>query len=197
MHWFDRLSRGVAASEAAAAGLGRESGISTRRSLLKGAFAATATAAFVPAAAAAAGATGGRVTRGGGSPGDGVIGECESCFARVNNAGREAVEACKKVQGAGRGKKKKASQAARQLACQAKAHKKWGRTQTECRLGCTGKETEPVQPPSEVSGHASCPEGTARCTDRMCCANGDNCCICVNGFEGKVCCANVIGCDCC
>jgi hypothetical protein len=187
MHWFDHLSRQVAEG----------SGTSTRRGLLRGALTASAAAAFLPAAASAATGGGARETRRDGSPGDGVIGECENCFARVANSGAEQVEACKKVQGAGRGKKKKASQAARQLACQAKAHKKWGRAETECRLGCTGKEAEPELPPEAVGGHQQCPEGTARCTERMCCAIGDNCCICVNGFEGKVCCAGVIGCDCC
>jgi hypothetical protein len=184
MHWFDRVSRQVAEGP----------GTSTRRGLLRGALTASATAAFLPAAASAAtGAGAGREPRR-----EGVIGECEGCYARVNNRGRELLEGCKAVKGVGRGKKKKASQAARQLACQAKVHKKWGRAETGCRLfSCEGKESEPELPSPEVSGHASCPEGTARCTDKMCCAIGDNCCICVNGFEGKICCAGVIGCDCC
>jgi hypothetical protein len=189
MHWFDRVSRGVAAG-----GVAEGAGISTRRSLLKGAFAASATAAFLPAAAGAAtGAGRGREARRAGLPPD-----CQDCFRAVAERGKQAVSACKKASGGGRGKKKTPAQAARQAACQAKAHKKWGRNEKLCRVfHCEGGESEPVLPPPEVSGHASCPEGTARCTDHMCCANGDNCCICVNGFEGKVCCAGVIGCDCC
>jgi hypothetical protein len=189
MHWFDRVSRQVAEGSAN----------STRRGLLKGALTASAAAAFLPGAAGAAtGAAGGRETRRDGSPGDGVIGECENCFARVQNRGREKLEACKKVAGSGRGKRKKASQAARQLACQAKAQKKWGDNETACRLiYCGGKEAEPNPPSEAVSGHQQCPEGTARCTDQMCCAIGDNCCPCATGPEGMVCCAGVIGCACC
>jgi hypothetical protein len=184
MHWFDRVSRQVADGSAS----------STRRGLLKGAVAISAAAAFPPVAAAA-GAGDRRQAR---RDADGVIGECQNCFARVQQRGPELVEACKKVGGSGRGKKKKASQAARQLACQAKAHKKWGNAERGCALlHCTGDESEPALPPAAVSGHQQCPGGTARCTDQMCCAIGDNCCPCANGFEGMVCCAGVIGCACC
>jgi hypothetical protein len=193
MHWFDRFSQTMAAPERAAGG-------STRRGLLKGAAMASVAVPLVGVGSAAAAP---RVTQGNVSP-DGVIGECENCLARVNNAGREKIEACstrgtKTLAGPKRGKggkkKMKPSEAARRVACQANARKKLAENLKSCGyFWCEAPET-PAVPTAE--GKTQCPPGTGKCTDQMCCAGDDLCCPCAIAPEGMICCVSVIGCSCC
>ena len=194
MHWFDRISRQVAAPERVAVG-------QTRRGLLKSAAMASVAVPLVGVGGAAAAP---RVTQGNVSP-DGVIGECENCLARVNNAGREKIEACstrgtKALAGPKRGgkggkKKMKPSEAARRTACQAKARQKLAENLKSCGyFWCEAPET-PAVPTAE--GKTQCPPGTGKCTDQMCCAGDDLCCPCGIAPEGMICCVSVIGCSCC
>ncbi|MBS1844521.1 MAG: hypothetical protein JST53_08910 [Actinobacteria bacterium] len=194
MHWFDRISRQVAAPE-------RTAGGSTRRGLLKSAAMASVA---VPLVGVGSGAAAPRVTQGNVSP-DGVIGECENCLARVNNAGREKIEACSTrgtralagpKRGKGGGKKKmKPSEAARRTACQAKARQKLAENLKSCGyFWCEAPET-PAVPTAE--GKTQCPPGTGKCTDQMCCAGDDLCCPCGLAPEGMICCVSAIGCSCC
>jgi hypothetical protein len=191
MHWFDRMSQQLAASE-------RPAGGSTRRGLLKGAALATVAVPLVGAQAAGAAAP---VARASNVSPDGVIGECENCLARVNNAGREKIEGCSS-RGARRlaarpgGKKKmKASEAARRTACQAKARKKLAENLKSCGyFWCEAPET-PAAPAAE--GKTQCPGGTSPCTAQMCCSSGDLCCPCGVTPEGMICCVSAIGCGCC
>ena len=190
MHWFDRISQGLAAAESPVGG-------STRRGLLKGAALASVAVPLVGARSATAAPAAGASTVG---PG-GVIGECENCLARVNNKGNELIENCSKA-GArrlarpkGGGKKKiKASEAARRSACQANARKKLAESLKSCGyFYCEAPEAEPVPTPG---GGPTCPPGTERCTDQLCCYGGDACCPSKYSLEGFVCCAGVIGCGC-
>jgi hypothetical protein len=195
MHWFDRVSQQLAAAD-------RPGGGSTRRSLLKGA--ALASVAVPLVGVGSAGAKPPRATASGNVSPDGVIGECENCLARVNNAGREKIEACStrgtktlaRPKGGRGGKKKmKPSEAARRTACQAKARNKLAENLKSCGyFWCEAPET-PAVPTAE--GKTECPAGTGRCTDQMCCAGDDLCCPCAIAPEGMICCVSVIGCSCC
>lgn len=196
MHWFDRMSQQMAVAE-------RPGGGTTRRGLLRGA--ALATAAVPLVGVASAGAHEPRAKASNVSP-DGVIGECENCLARVNNAGREKIEACSsrgtrgfsRPKGGGKagGKKKmKPSEAARRTACQANARQKLAENLKSCGyFWCEAPET-PAVPTAE--GKTQCPAGTGRCTDQMCCAGDDLCCPCGLAPEGMICCVSAIGCACC
>jgi hypothetical protein len=205
MHWFDRMSRQLAVAE--------QPGGSTRRGLLKGAALATVAAPLVGAGVARA--DGPTATASYNVSPDGVIAECENCFARVNNAGRELQQACSsrgakrparlargKTGGgkAGGKKKMKPSEAARRTACQAKARKRVAEALKACGyFYCEAPET-PAQPApggAGAEGKFVCPPGTAPCSQKMCCANGDLCCPCAITPEGFICCVTAVGCGCC
>jgi hypothetical protein len=191
MHWFDRVSRGMAAVETPVRG-------STRRDLLKGAALASVAVPLIgtPSASAAPAVAPRTVGPGG------VIGECENCLARVNNRGNELIENCSKPgahrlarpKGGGKKKKIKASEAARRSACQANARNKLAEALRSCGyFYCEAPETEPVPTPG---GGPTCAPGTKLCSNQLCCYGGDNCCPSKYSPEGFVCCADVIGCGC-
>jgi hypothetical protein len=191
MHWFDRISRQMAVAERAGGG-------STRRGLLKSVALASVAVPLVGAGAADADAP---VAGASNVSPDGVIGECENCLARVNNAGREKIEACssrgaKRIAARPGGKKKmKPSEAARRTACQAKARKKLAENLKSCGyFWCEAPETPAVPTPE---GKTQCPGGTSACTNQMCCSSGDLCCPCASTPEGFICCVSAIGCNCC
>ncbi len=191
MHWFDRLSRGVAERP------GIPDLVSTRRGLLKGAAMATAAATVAPALARAAPRPLGR-----GSAGP----ACEECIRQALEQNQAKVNACsgpdaRARPGAGgkKGAKKYPipAQAARRAACRARARKSLGGALQGCAAtACESNGVEKEQPP-ELGTHATCPEGTSACTKNMCCSAGDACCLCPSGPEGYICCAGVIGCTCC
>jgi hypothetical protein len=184
MHWFDRVAKRAAEAE------GR--GLSTRRGLLKGVVGATAMAPLVAGLPASAATPRPRDVSG--------RTECEECLAKAFDSSFKKMDDCFKYSKPAKGAKK-ASPAgvARRVACQAKARKRQGEQLAGCAVArCEGEGTRPEVPTGGgATAHQQCPEGTARCTDQMCCAIGDNCCPCGSGPEGMICCAGVIGCTCC
>jgi hypothetical protein len=194
MHWFDRMSKGMAAVPTR----------STRGSFLRGAAAAVVVAPFVPGALAHAST---RTKRRDSNE------DCNNCLARAAARSQVRIVECRvsgtssdamlKPKGGGKsGKGKKGvkpSEAAKRAACLAKASKKFLEETRSCtRFSCAGLgETAPPVAAGPNNGGANCPTGTTFCSGTLCCYGTDLCCACATVSGGVICCASVIGCTCC
>jgi hypothetical protein len=206
MHWFDRFSKQVATSADAR---------NSRRTVLKGAAVATAVLPFAPEATTYAA---NRVRR------YLAVDLCLACLAgatKENQTGnllrvclattpkKRSLLAPKGGKGGGgkKGGKKppkapeamKPAPAAKNTSCEAFAREQFLRDLEVCRTqACRTPAPPPEVVPSPTipgAGETSCPSGTSKCTDTLCCYGGDACCSC--GEAGSICCAGVIGCTCC
>ncbi len=205
MHWFDRMAKQFAENPPKA----------TRRSMLRGTAIAVAVAPFAPGALTYANNRMKALDS---------TEDCLNCLSRSAKRTQEAVNRCKQMTpkagarplmkpkggggGAkggkgGKGAKKgmKPTEAAKRAACMAQTAKTFLEESDNClKVECAGLgETAP--PPVVVtpgSGGSGCPAGTKFCANTLCCYGADNCCPCNSIPEvGYVCCASVIGCDCC
>ncbi|MBS1895101.1 MAG: hypothetical protein JST59_27695 [Actinobacteria bacterium] len=197
MHWFDRMSKQMAAVPTE----------TTRRGVFRGAAVAAVVAPFAPGALAYAN----RRLKAANANED-----CVNCLAKAAAKSQEAVAKCKgggakasallqPKGGAAKGKGKagmKPTEAAKRAACMGKAAKAFLAETTACaKFDCAGlgESAPPVAHPLPVTGPESsaCPSGTTLCSGTLCCYAGDNCCPCASVDGGNICCAAVIQCNCC
>jgi hypothetical protein len=185
MHWFDRLSRQLAAAPEVQ---------TTRRGMLKGVGAAAVAAPFAsPAVAYAKNSIKGRR----------AFSVCLNC---VTAAHREYVADNRNIKKffARYGKKPKltAVQSAALASYLAGNRSAYIQDVNACRTGPACAPSLPPLPPSGGTGTTTCPPGTGACPGggdaiATCCYGGDACCVCGNVSGGYICCAGVIGCTCC
>jgi hypothetical protein len=203
MHWFDRVSKQLAAVPTE----------TTRRGVLRGAAVAAVVAPFAPGALAHAN----RRLKAASATED-----CVNCLTKAAVKSQEAVARCKGSaakgsallqpkggagakggKGGGKGKKgMKPTEAAKRAACMSKAAKSFLKETTTCaRFSCAGlgENAPPIAHPLPVTGPESstCPTGTTLCSGTLCCYGTDNCCPCPSVDGGSICCVAVIQCTCC
>jgi hypothetical protein len=200
MHWFDRMSRQLAAVPTR----------TTRRGALRGAAVAAVVAPFAPGALAYAN----RRLKAQNSTED-----CLNCLSRSAGRTRAAVALCKaetpkadrallrpKGGGGGGGKGSKGkkgmkpTEASRRAACMARAAQRFlGESDNCVKIECAGlgETAPPPAHPTPGGGGSTCPSGTTLCSGSLCCYGGDNCCPCASVDGGMICCAAVIQCSCC
>lgn len=203
MHWFDRLSRQLAAAPETQA---------TRRGVLKGVGVAAVATPF--ASDAVAYANNYIKARSSSTA-------CTACLQQAMNDYRTRLQLCydgfglvlsaSPYAGLAAAKKKKKKKKKRAvtvpadlggLNCLSFARLQFVQEAKQCRTGpaCAPTPTPP-SPPTTVSGSTTCPAGTNPCPStggtNTCCYAGDACCPCGNVTGGYICCAGVIGCVCC
>ncbi len=200
MHWFDRLSRQLAAAPEAQ---------TTRRGVLKGVGVAAVATPFASHAVAYANNL---------MKANSTSDDCKACLqvaldnyhscvlgcyqtyaglAAVNNdqsyAGPAAVKKKKKKK-----RKTTPAESADMVDCMAFCRGKLIKSANVCRTGVCAPVTPP--PTTTATGSTTCPAGTAPCPSvgatSTCCFGGDACCPCA-ATGGYICCAGVIGCVCC
>ena len=198
MHWFDRMSRQLAAAPEARA---------TRRGALKGAAVAAVAAPLVSSDAL--------VYAGNRMEGYAAQADCLKCFANETSEYKQLLADCALRAAYGEGnyaqkkkKKKKPTKppkkttpakAAKETACQASARKHFVNGLNQCKkLNCRSPSTPPTGGGGGVGGGggggSACAPGTTLCAGQLCCFGNDACCACQGGYT---CCAAVIGCTCC
>ncbi len=195
MHWFDRVSRQLAAAPEAQ---------TTRRGVLKGVGAAAVAAPFASYATAYA---------------KNVVKAHQAfdlCTACINNAYDDytkGVRACyqtytvakKASSSAGFAAAKKTTrkstpaQSANMLKCMSTVRVLALREWNNCRTGAACV-SGPALPGVTATGSTTCPPGTNSCPGNgviaICCYGSDLCCPCSTN-AGYICCVSAVGCGCC
>jgi hypothetical protein len=219
MHWFDRLSRRIAEPPPDGLEVQDPPTGSTRRNVLKGATIAALAFPLAPEALGrqAVAAAAGTATRSDDvarmppelQPRETISEFCDKCMQRSYGKHDYLWSKCgpsantkpflKPKGGKGKSTKTTPGKAAKQLACQAKVLKSLDKELQACRIHfCEGDSEPAIPPPSGATGGESstCPGGTSKCTETLCCYGGDACCLCASTGD-FICCAGVIGCTCC
>jgi hypothetical protein len=187
MHWFDQLSRQLAAGPEMQ---------TTRRGVLKGAGAAAVAAPLAapfasPAAAYAKNSIKARQ----------ASSQCTNCLLGAYKEYKKDNKSIKKIFARyGRKPKLSAVQAAALTNYLAGNRRALIDDLNACRTGTPC--APPPPPPVTGTGGTTCPPGTGPCPGGggaivTCCYGGDACCVCANVTGGYICCAGVIGCTCC
>jgi hypothetical protein len=198
MHWFDRLSRQLAAAPESQ---------TTRRAVVKGVGAAAVAAPFVSRSAAAAAAplashaaayAKNRMTARRASD------TCSACLLKAYDNYAGGIQFCydlhtKIATGGGKNRKATPVSSAGMLRCVSLIRGVLIDDLNVCR---TGPACVPPAPPLPPAGSSSiCAPGTTNCPGGgvtvICCFAGDACCPCGSVNGGWICCAGVIGCSCC
>lgn len=203
MHWFDRATKQLAEAPNA----------STRRTALKGAAFAAFAAPFGSTAVTYAANQMRRLDS---------EADCLECLRHAGATYNRSVLACNVLEGkyrpllkpkggkgkapGGGGKKKKKkgvkpAEAVKEFTCLGYAYDKWLHNGQGCRIAsCSGEGGEGPRLPEQGLESEKCPAGTGYCAAGLCCYSGDKCCKCENGGGGTggyICCASVVGCECC
>ncbi len=195
MHWFDRISRQLAAAPEVQ---------TTRRRVLKGAGAAVvaapiashaATAVAAPFASDTATYAKNSIKARQASSG------CTNCLLGAHNEYVTDNRNIKKFFATyGRKPKLTAKQAAALNNYLAGNRRALIQDLNACRTGSLCAPS-PAPPGTGATGSTTCPPGTNPCPGgdvlAICCYGGDACCPCATVNGGYICCAGVIGCICC
>jgi hypothetical protein len=187
MHWFDRISRQLAAAPETQA---------TRRGVFKGLGVAAVGSPFASQAAAYANNR---------MKAKAAADDCLGCLTGALSDYKGRLQGCAQNYGGAAKKKPKKkktttpAKSAAELACAATAREKLLKKAELCRTSSRCRPTAPEPLPHPVTGELVCPSGTSACgpaPNTSCCYGGDACCTCA-AAGGYICCAGVIGCTCC
>lgn len=184
MHWFDRLSRGLAAAPEAQ---------TTRRGVLKGAGVAVVATPFTSYAAAYAKNTIKAQT---------ASDACSKCLTDAYKDYKNTEKFWKKLfaKAAKKQGKLTKAQSATLITYLINNRQTFIEDGNLCKRVPCAPASSPTTGPTDT-GSTTCPPGTSPCPGAgysvICCYGGDACCVCASVDGGYICCAGVIGCQCC